>query len=207
MRAWACPYRQSVFAGVSVTVLGAHVPVSVWTLVAVAAGLVVSLLVWRPLARWRHWQPGATLAALLLFTITVALTLTPEGDRPAMGLDACIPYDWNDFLFNVLHTGGGIVGNVLNVLMLLPLTTSLVLASRRMLPVVAVAVLLSPVIELVQSQLPGRSCTINDIVTNDTGALLGIAVGWGVQRWLQRTRPEQSTSASDRQRFDKSVSA
>lgn len=162
------------------TIFRAHIPVSVWTLVMAAAGVSISLLVWRPLARRRRWQPGATLAALLLGTGALALTLAPAGGPPAMGLDACIPYDWNDFLFNVLHTGGGIFGDILNVLLLLPLTLSLVLASRRMLPAVAVAVLLSPAIELVQTQLPGRACAITDILTNDTGALLGTAIGWAI---------------------------
>lgn len=177
-------------------ILGAHVPVSVWTLVVVVTGVAVSLLVWRPLARSRRWRPDATLAALLFLTGALALTLAPAGGSPAMGLDACIPYDWNDFLFNVLHTGGGIAGGVLNLLLLLPLTSSLVLASRRMLPAVAVAVLLPPAVELVQTQLPGRSCGITDMLTNGAGALLGIAVGWAAQRWLQRSRPGRSTSAS-----------
>lgn len=174
------------------TVLGAHIPVSGWTLVAVAAGVAISLLVWRPLARWRRWQPGATLAALLLFTVALALTVTPDGDQPARGLNACIPHDWNDFLSNVLHTGGGVSGDVLNLLLLLPLTISLVLASRRMLPAVAVAALLPPAVELVQTQLPGRSCAISDMLTNGAGALLGIAIGWAAQRW-QRSRPGRST--------------
>lgn len=46
-----------------------------------------------------------------------------------MAFAACIPYDWNDLLFNVLHTGGGIFGNLLNLLLLLPLTVSFVLAT------------------------------------------------------------------------------
>jgi VanZ family protein len=166
-------------------------------LVVVAAGVAISLLVWRPLVRWCRWRSGATLAALLLFTVCIALTLTPDGDQPAMGLDACIPADWNDFLFNVLHTGGGIVADVLNALLLFPLTISLVLASTRLLPAIPVAVLLPPAVELIQAQLPGRSCAITDMITNGAGALLGIAVGWAIQRWLRQPRPRRPTSASD----------
>jgi hypothetical protein len=83
-------YRRALMyrPGFDVTVLAAHVPVSVWTLVATVAGVAASLLVWRPLARRRCWHPGATLAALLLFTVAFALTLTPDGDQPAMG---CTP--------------------------------------------------------------------------------------------------------------------
>jgi len=116
-----------------------------------------------------------------------------------MGLDACIPYGWNDFLFNAVHNGGGIRDDVLNVFLLLPLTTSLVLTSHRILPTVTVAVLLSPAIELVQSQLPGRSCSTNDVLTDDSGALLGITIGWAALRRLQRHRtPFTSHAAPDR---------
>jgi VanZ like family len=178
-----------------VTVLGAQVPVSGWTPVVLVGGVAISLLAWRRLARWRRWGPGATLAALLWFTVVVALTLTPYGDQPSIGLDACIPADWNDFVFNVLHTGGGISGDLLNLLLLMPLTISLVLASHRVLPAV-VAVLLPLAIELAQTQLPGRWCGVTDALTNGVGALFGIAVGLAAQRLPRRPRPGLSPSAS-----------
>lgn len=134
------------------------------------------------------WRPGATLATLLLFTVALALTVTPDGDQPKLGLAACIPYDWNDLLFTVLHTGGGLVGNVLNLLLLLPLTASFVLATGRTLPAVVLALLMSPLVELVQTQLPGRSCVVSDMLTNVTGALLGVAIGWAAERRLRQTR-------------------
>lgn len=170
------------------TVLGAHIPVSVWTLVALAAGTVVSVLVWRPATRRTGWRPGATLVTLLLFTVALSLTVTPDGDQPKLGLAACIPYDWNDLLFTVLHTGGGLVGNVLNLLLLLPLTASLVLATGRTRSAVVLALLMPPMVELVQTQLPGRSCVVSDLLTNMTGALLGVAVGWAAERRLRQTR-------------------
>jgi VanZ family protein len=114
--------------------------------------------------------------------------VTPTDEHPTLGLGACIPHDWNDLLFNVLHTGGGIFGNVLNLLLLLPLTASLVLAAGRILPAVALAVLVPPMVELAQTQLPGRSCVVSDLLTNVTGAILGVAIGWAVERRLQRTR-------------------
>lgn len=165
-------------------------PVSSWTLVTLVVGVAISLLVWRPLARWRRWQPSATLAALLSFTAVAALTLTPIGDQPSIGLDACIPADWNDFVFNVLHTGGGISGDGLNFLLLLPLTLSLVLASGRTAPAIALALFLPPAIELAQTQLPGRWCGVTDALTNGTGALLGVALGWAARRWWRQRRGE-----------------
>jgi VanZ family protein len=104
----------------------------------------------------------------------------------------------NDLLFKALHTGGGVSGDVLNLLLLFPLTISLVLASRRMLPTLTVAVLLPPAVELVQTQLPGRSCAISDMLTNGAGALLGVVVGWAAQRRLQRRRSGRPTSAAGR---------
>jgi len=171
-----------------VTVIGAHVPVSVWTLVALVGGAVVSLLVWRRLARWLRWRAAPTLAALLSLTAVLALTLTPVPGERRMGLGACIPYDWNDLLYNVLHTGGGVFADLLNLFLLLPLALCLVLATRRMLPALAVGVLLPLAIELVQTQLPGRGCTVADWLANSVGATIGAVVGWAVLRRLQPVR-------------------
>jgi glycopeptide antibiotics resistance protein len=167
-----------------VIVFGAHASVSVWTLVALVAGAVLSLLLWRPLVRWRRWQPAATLASLLFLTVTLALTGTPGDPDPPMGLYACIPTDLPDLVFNIIHTGGGLVGALLNLVLMLPLTFSLVLATRRVWPGVMVAVVLPVAVELTQTVLPGHYCTISDVLTNGTGALLGVALA----HWLQVRR-------------------
>jgi glycopeptide antibiotics resistance protein len=168
-----------------VTVFGAHVPVSVWTLVALVGGVAVSLLVWRRLARWWNWRPGATLGALLSLTVALTLTVTPVPGGTRLGLAACIPYDWNDLIYNVLYTGGGVFATLLNLVLLGPLAVSLVLATRRVLPAVAVGLLLPPAVELVQTQLPGRGCTVADWLANSAGAVLGAVVGWALQRRLR----------------------
>lgn len=176
------------------TVLGAHVPVSGWTLAVLVVGAALSLLLWRPLARRRDWRPAATLAALLLLTATLALTVTPEGRGRPMGLRACIPDDLPDLVFNIFHTGGGLTGDLLNLVLMLPLTVSLVLATRRVLPAAAVAVLLPFSVELVQTQLPGRSCAISDLVTNAAGALLGVALGALAQRLVSPGSPRSAAA-------------
>ena len=168
-------------------VFGAHVPVSGWTLVALAAGAVLSLLLWRPLARWRRWQSAATLASLLFLTLTLALTVTPKGHDPPTNVYACIPNDLPDLIFNIFHTGGGLTGDLLNLMLMLPLTFSLTLATRRVLPGVAVAMLLPFAIELTQTVLPGRYCAISDVVSNGAGALLGVALAH--QLLVHRSRP------------------
>lgn len=163
------------------TFAGTHLPVSTWTLVAILAGAVLSVIGFRRLAHSRNWPPVPTLSALLLLTGTLAVTVTPDGDRPPLGLTACVPEDWNDLLFNVIHAGGGPGGVLLNLLLFLPLAATVVLTTRRVWPAVAVS-LLPPAVELVQTLLPGRSCGVSDLLTNVAGVLLGVAISWGVER-------------------------
>lgn len=173
-------------------VFGTPVPVSVWTLVVLVAGTVLSLLLWQPLARWRRWQPAVTLASLLWLTVTLALTVTPKGHDPPIGLYACIPNDVHDLVFyNIFPTSGGLAGALLNLLLMLPLTFSLVLATRRVRPAVVVAVLLPFAVEFTQTHLPGRYCNLPDVLTNSVGALLGVALGWSALRLLRQARPGQ----------------
>lgn len=158
-----------------------HVPLSGWTVGATVVGTAVSIVTFRPLARWRSWQPVPTLSMQLLLVGVLALTVTPDGHRPSLGLAACIPVDWNDLVYNLTQDGGGLGGFLLNVLLFLPLTASVVFTTGRVWPGVAVS-LLSPVIELVQTVLPGRSCGLSDLETNLVGVLLGVAVGWLIKR-------------------------
>jgi glycopeptide antibiotics resistance protein len=169
-----------------VTILGANLPVSGWTLAVFIVGGTTSVLAWRTVARWTRWRPGATLCALLSLTVVVALTLTPKGTEPTLGVAACIPYDWNDFVYNVFHTGGGSAGDVFNVLLMVPLTFSLVFATRRVVPVIILGLLLPTAIEFVQTQLSGRSCAVSDMVTNTAGAVLGAVVAWVIERRSRR---------------------
>jgi hypothetical protein len=145
-------------------ILGADLPASGWTVVALTVGGLGSVLVWRTPRRRKlcpRRRRGATLCALLSATVVIALTLTPKGTHPTPGFAACIPYDWNDFVHDVFHTGGGASADVLNFCLMFPLTLSLVLATRRVLPVVALGLLLPPGIELLQTQLPGRTCAVS----------------------------------------------
>lgn len=171
------------------TVLGAHVPLSGWTLLGLMVSVVLSLALW-PLARRAGWRPGWALAALLSAGLALALTVTPEPGLPVQGVAACIPYDWNDLLYNVLYTGGGVFAGLLNLLLLLPLAVSLVLATRRAWPAVLTVVALPWVIEAIQTQLPGRACTVSDILANVAGGALGIVLA---ASWL-RGRESAGTS-------------
>jgi glycopeptide antibiotics resistance protein len=179
-------------------ILGADLPASGWTVVALTVGGLGSVLVWRTPRRRKlcpRRRRGATLCALLSATVVIALTLTPKGTHPTPGFAACIPYDWNDFVHDVFHTGGGASADVLNFCLMFPLTLSLVLATRRVLPVVALGLLLPPGIELLQTQLPGRTCAVSDMVTNSVGAVVGAAVGWTIELRSRRVRPPDSRPA------------
>ena len=126
--------------------------------------------------------------------MVVALTATPKGTQPTLGVAACIPYDWNDFVFNIFHTGGGSAGDVFNFLLMFPLTFSLLLATRRVWPSVVLGLALPIAIEFLQTVLPGRSCAITDMLTNSGGALLGVLAGWIVE-----VRARRGTATPGRQ--------
>lgn len=159
-------------------IFGTHVPVSGWTLAVLGAGLAVSLLLWQPVVRRWNWRPWPALGLLLSLATVLALTMTPDGDRASRGLSGCVPGSWDALWFQAFNTGGGIGGNLFNVLLLFPLGLSTVLASRRLWPALLGAAGLPVVVELVQSVLPGRNCAVSDLLTNGAGALLGAAVGW-----------------------------
>ncbi|WP_033289204.1 VanZ family protein [Amycolatopsis jejuensis] len=163
-------------------VFGAHVPMSGWTLFALGAGVLVSLLVARPLARRTGRPAGLVLTTLLLACATLSLTLTPDGPEAPGGLRACLPDTFSDLLHTAFHTGGGLAGNALNLLLLFPLTTAITVTTRRIVASAVVALVLAPVIEAVQSQLPGRMCSVSDLITNTLGALAGVLVGYLVLR-------------------------
>ncbi|RBM15269.1 hypothetical protein DI005_28535 [Prauserella sp. PE36] len=166
----------------TVTVFGGHVPLSVWTLAVLVVGTLVSVLLARQLARRTNWSFRATLVTLLLFTAALAVTLTPGAEQHRNGVLACLPDDFTDLTREILHSGGGVAGDLLNLVLLLPLAGAIVVTTRRVLPGVALALLLPLVIEAAQTQLAGRYCSLSDLVANISGALLGVAFGSFVLR-------------------------
>lgn len=158
-------------------VLGAHVPVSAWTFAVLVVGGLISVLAAGPLARRRGWRHGPTLVTLLLLTAALSVTATPGEESHANGLLPCLSDDLSDLARDILHSGGGVAADLLNVLLLLPLAGAIVVATRRMLPGVAVAVLLPVLIESAQTVIPGRHCSLSDVVSNVAGALAGVTLG------------------------------
>jgi len=173
----------------AVNLWGAHIPFSGWTVAALAAGAALSVA----LGRRSGERSVAWSCALMSLTAALAFTLTPDGHDPPIGLAPCIPNGLDDLIFNIFHTGGGPAADALNVLLLMPLTTSLVVAARRPAIAVAVAILLPVGIELTQTVVPGRFCAVSDIVTNTTGGLLGVLVGYVAARVRRRRDRSRAT--------------
>jgi hypothetical protein len=168
-----------------VTLFGTHIPVTIWTWIGLVAGGVLAGLVARPLAERMRWRHRPTLVSLLLLAVVLALTVTPGGSRPPLGLAACVPVGWSDVPVDIAADGGGPAGVALNVLLFLPLAVGVVLAGGRIRPALALLVL-PPVVELAQTVLPGRSCGLNDVLSNALGILLGAGIGWGLGHRLGR---------------------
>lgn len=169
-------------------VWGAHVPLSWWTVAALLVGAAPAVPLWRPLARWRGWRRRWTLIAWVSLVVVLSLTLTPGDDLHHTGLRECIPRTFPDLRRSVLHTGGGIVADGLNVLLTVPVTLSMVMATRGLLPALLISPLLPLTVELTQTVIPGRVCAVSDLVANTIGGLLGAAIGWGLNR---RRRPRR----------------
>lgn len=66
---------------------------------------------------------------------------------------------------------------LLNAVMLVPLGVALALAARRLLPAVAVLLVVPGAVEVVQTRIPGRTCSGVDYLTNLGGGLAGVALG------------------------------
>ncbi|MBO9041514.1 MULTISPECIES: VanZ family protein [Curtobacterium] len=142
--------------------------------VAVAAATVLAwVLHWFRLRRVLLCLSAVALVAVLV------LTLLPDGARP--GGATCTAQ------FSVPFQG---IDTLANVAMLLPLVLFLGTATNRPLTVLAGAVALSAVIELVQALAPvlGRRCDTNDWFMNSVGAVLGAVIALVICAIIRRGR-------------------
>lgn len=166
-------------------------PISPLTVAVAALGVLVSLLVSRPLARRTGWSPAWTLVSLALGVSTLALTLLPGGARGPGGLRSCV---------RAAASGEGLLTNfsaadtALNLILLVPLGFAVVLATRRVAPGLLVVLVLPGLIELTQTQVPGRVCSGVDYATNVVGGTAGVvaagvvlAAAWTLRR-VRRVR-------------------
>lgn len=156
-------------------------------------GAVIVVLVSNPLARRFGWRPVPTMVALLGLAMVVSVTIPESGNRLG-SVAACLPEGLGDLVSAVGRLGGGLEG-LLNVAMLMPFAMAAVLATRRVLPTALVVLVLPAVIELVQTQVPGRQCSPSDYLANALGGLIAVAAGALLQHhpvvrtWLDEHEP------------------
>jgi VanZ family protein len=161
------------------------VPVNHWSPLLGLLGIVICVLLWRPLVALTHWRSQPTLLALVSGVAALTLTLAPKGwYGNHRTLAQCVPADWAEFGERVSQVGSG-VESWLNIAMLVPLGFGLMMATRRVVWPSLFVVLLPVAIELTQIVIPGRECSVSDWVANALGGLAGVALGWLTQTWLR----------------------
>ena len=117
--------------------------------------------------RVRRVSLGTWITVLGLLAIVVA-TMTPSAGRGSDGPPWCMSCP--------LFTERAGVDLVLNVLLYVPIGVGLALLRRGPGHVAAIAAVIAAVIETLQvSVIPGRFASLADVITNTSGALLGLA--------------------------------
>jgi VanZ family protein len=102
--------------------------------------------------------------ALLLTT-----SLLPSGSGPLGGWDASVTPDVQDALHLPAYAG-------LVVLWALAWSTRRALSAGTVAAIAIVCMAFGATMELAQSQIPGRTCSLKDGLVNAAGVLLGLAV-------------------------------
>ena len=166
-------------------------PLSRWTLGCAVVGGLAAVVVRGPLVRRTGWRPGWTLVSLLTLAAVLAVTLAPSHDVPRpLGVRSCLRGTTGQLGNGSLFALGGAEAG-LNLVLLVPLGVVLVMATRGLLVPVAVVVVLPALVELTQTQVPGRTCSGSDYVANVAGGLVGVALGAalvGLARAVRRRR-------------------
>jgi glycopeptide antibiotics resistance protein len=93
---------------------------------------------------------------------------------------------------DVARAREAVVGALGNMLLFVPLGVALALRRASIARVAATALFASAAVELVQLLVPGRTTSVDDVVFNVVGAVLGLAV----TRLRERCRPERQVPAA-----------
>ncbi|OLZ60705.1 VanZ family protein [Amycolatopsis keratiniphila] len=162
-----------------VTIPGTAWSISPWTAVAVALGVLVSILVAPRIASRAGWHRNTVLTTLLLLACSLALTLSPVGAEPHRGeFHPCLASNGTNYVHGTPHSSGNSGEVLFNVLVLLPVACSVVLTTKRVLAPAIFAFLLPVIIESAQTLVPGRHCSASGLTGMTAGALLGVALGY-----------------------------
>ena len=132
------------------------------------------------------WVVTAVYTALL-----TTASLLPSGQGPLGGWDASISPDLQDALHLPAYAG-------LVVLWALSWSTRYPLTTRTILAIACGCVAFGAAMELAQSVIPGRTCSLSDGLVNTTGTILGLAlaIGWRLlwHRKLRLLSADQSSA-------------
>jgi hypothetical protein len=121
------------------------------------------------------WSRRATIVFIAFFVAgTGHLTLRSGGGVAAAGCLLCSPEGSTDLL--------------LNMGLFVPFGFALGLLGWRALAVAATGFAMSAAIELLQTQIPGRTPSIWDVFTNGTGTMIGMIIFQRGRSWLARDR-------------------
>lgn len=152
----------------------------------VAAGLLVSVLLTRPLARWSGLPWPLVFGLCVSSVIALAATLSPAG----IGLaGACLttvkPPIW--WLY------GRPYARALNTFLFMPLGFFVGLAALRRPVLLPVAFAMPLLVETAQLVIPAlhRRCQVQDLIDNYWGLLLGTSVGIAVALLIVGLTPAQ----------------
>jgi len=136
------------------------------------------------------WVVTAVYTALL-----TTASLLPSGEGPLGGWDASLSPDMQDALHLPAYTG-------LVVLWALSWSARSPLTARTILIIACACVAFGAAMELAQSVIPGRTCSLSDGLVNTTGAILGLALAFGWRllrhRKLRLLSADQSSARPSR---------
>ncbi len=157
-----------------------------WAIPALIATLIISLLLYRPLAKRFHTSPWFVLAFMLCIGAILSITLTPGDWHPSPYCNLRVTFPRPSDLFSFTERS-------LNIWLFAPLGLLLALTPRPRLGMLffAGAIALPFIIETLQLVVPGigRSCQATDIINNLTGLFLGGSIGLSARLfWLGMSR-------------------
>ena len=167
----------------------AHVAIffrsAIWALPAFGVGAMVAAVVYPVLALRFGVRRYVMFGWLLALLLVLALTLTPQSNAHlGAGMKACWTTVQGPIGFSLY---GDASQRSLNVLLFVPLGLVTALMPRRYLAALCLLGLALPVVvEALQYQIPSldRQCAAVDVVDNETGLVLGVAIGLSL-RWLR----------------------
>ncbi len=122
----------------------------------------------------RRGGVGSLLAFALSLGAVLALTLLPSSGKPETDIGLC-----------VLCGSNWLADGILNVALFVPLGAALAAGGRGVARVLAIGLLFSTAIEVAQLYIPGRSTSLQDVLTNGAGAALGAAMLRWAPLWLR----------------------